>query len=49
MIHRAPIPLLVHGLMAVMTSPTLEKPILDLKADALAPVDAMAIDSDANG
>ncbi|KAF3008846.1 hypothetical protein E8E13_010869 [Curvularia kusanoi] len=34
-----------------MTSPTFEKPVLDLKADALAPTDtdAMAIDTEANG
>ncbi|OSS50282.1 hypothetical protein B5807_04914 [Epicoccum nigrum] len=34
-----------------MTSPTFEKPVLDSKADALAPTDtdAMAIDTEANG
>lgn len=35
--------------MAVMTSPTLDKPILDPKVDALAPTDAMAVDSETNG
>lgn len=37
--------------MAVMTSPTFDKPVLDTKADALAPADpdAMAIDTKANG
>ena len=41
----------VYGFMAVMTSPTFEKPLLDAKADALAPMDtdAMAIDTEANG
>lgn len=41
----------VYGFMAVMTSPTFDKPLLDSKADALAPVDtdAMAIDTEANG
>lgn len=32
-----------------MTSPTLDKSMLDPKADALAPTDAMAIDSETNG
>ncbi|KAF2624128.1 Bromodomain-containing protein [Macroventuria anomochaeta] len=35
--------------MAVMTSPTFDKSTLDLKADALAPADAMAIDTEPNG
>lgn len=35
--------------MAVMTSPTFDKPVLDPKADALAPTDAMAIDTETNG
>lgn len=37
--------------MAVMTSPTFEKPVPDSKPDALAPADtdAMAIDTEANG
>jgi bromodomain-containing factor 1 len=35
--------------MAVMTSPTFDKSTLDLKADALAPADAMNIDTETNG
>jgi bromodomain-containing factor 1 len=35
--------------MAVMTSPTFDKANLDLKADALAPADAMTIDTETNG
>ncbi|KAJ4381409.1 transcription initiation at TATA-containing promoter protein [Didymella sp. IMI 355093] len=35
--------------MAVMTSPTVDKPMLGPKADALAPTDAMAIDTETNG
>jgi hypothetical protein len=40
-----------HGPMAVMTSPTVDKTPLDLKASAFAPADAMAVDttSEANG
>ncbi|KAL6703561.1 transcription initiation at TATA-containing promoter protein [Coniothyrium glycines] len=35
--------------MAVMTSPVVDKTTLDLKASAFAPVDAMALDPEANG
>jgi bromodomain-containing factor 1 len=35
--------------MAVMTSPTVDKTSLDLKASAFAPADAMAVDTEANG
>ncbi|KAI4626784.1 hypothetical protein J4E83_003937 [Alternaria metachromatica] len=35
--------------MAVMTSPTVDKSSLDLKASAFAPADAMAVDTEANG
>lgn len=38
-----------HGPMAVMTSPTVDKTSLDLKASAFAPADAMAVDTEANG
>jgi bromodomain-containing factor 1 len=32
-----------------MTSPTVDKTSLDLKASAFAPADAMAVDTEANG
>jgi len=35
--------------MAVMTSPSVDKTSLDLKASAFAPADAMAVDTEANG
>ncbi|KAI4943288.1 hypothetical protein J4E91_009487 [Alternaria rosae] len=35
--------------MAVMTSPTVDKSSLDLKASAFAPADAMAVNTEANG
>ncbi|KAF1938872.1 bromodomain-containing protein-like protein [Clathrospora elynae] len=38
-----------HGPMAVMTSPTVDKSPLDLKASAFAPADTMAVDTEANG
>jgi bromodomain-containing factor 1 len=40
---------LFHGPMAVMTSPTVDKNPLDLKASAFAPADTMAVDAEANG
>ncbi|KAF1836825.1 Bromodomain-containing protein [Decorospora gaudefroyi] len=41
--------LLFHGPMAVMTSPTVDKSPVDLKASAFAPADTMAVDTEANG
>ncbi|KAH9875394.1 hypothetical protein J1614_004886 [Plenodomus biglobosus] len=40
---------LVNGLMAVMTSPVTDKSTVDHKASALAPVDAMVVDTETNG